>query len=48
VVDEKGKEESWIARNFAYKPVILQGKRTLGDTVQVTIGRTTIHDLRAE
>lgn len=29
LVDEKGKNESWIGRNYAYKPVVLKGKKKL-------------------
>ena len=48
VVTEKGKDESWVARNFAYKSVILHGNFTLGDKVKVKIDYTTTYDLRGE
>jgi threonylcarbamoyladenosine tRNA methylthiotransferase CDKAL1 len=37
LVDEKGKEGQWIARNYAYKPVILEGDFNLGDIINVEI-----------
>jgi threonylcarbamoyladenosine tRNA methylthiotransferase CDKAL1 len=48
LIDERGKDNTWVGRNFAYKPVIVRGDHSLGDEVQVTVTRTTIHDLRAE
>ncbi len=29
LVDEKGKGQSWIGRNFAYKPIVVKGKNVL-------------------
>jgi MiaB-like tRNA modifying enzyme len=40
IVDEKGtvgSGESWIGRNYAYKPVGLRGKYSLGETVGVKV-----------
>lgn len=48
VVDEYGKDETMIGRNFAYKPVIIRGKFELGQNVGVKIVKATKHDLRAE
>lgn len=48
LVDEKGKDDSWIARNFAYKQVILNGDFKLGQIVKVKITNTGIFDLKAE
>lgn len=45
LVDEKGKKSTWIARNYAYKPVILK-KGKLGEKKEVKIIRTTAFDLR--
>jgi len=30
LIDEKGKDSSWIGRNFAYKPIVLKNDRDLG------------------
>ncbi len=48
IVDEKGKDNSYVARNYAYKPVILKGDYNLGETVQVKIKKATSFDLRAQ
>ncbi len=48
VIDEFGKDNSFIARNYAYKPVIVRGNYKLGDKLKVKIAHTTIYDLRAE
>ncbi|MFW6014765.1 MAG: tRNA (N(6)-L-threonylcarbamoyladenosine(37)-C(2))-methylthiotransferase [Candidatus Nanoarchaeia archaeon] len=47
LVDEKGKDNTWVARNYAYKPIILEGDYKLGDEVYVKVIKTTEHDLRA-
>lgn len=47
IIDEIGKDNSFVGRNFAYKPVILQGDYSLGETVQVKIKKVTSFDLRA-
>jgi MiaB-like tRNA modifying enzyme len=47
LIDEKGKDETWIGRNFAYKPVIVEGNYKLGDTLNVKIKKVTPFDLRA-
>ncbi len=50
IVDEKGKNNTLIGRNYAYKQVIIDAKQgiKLGDVVSVKIIKTTKHDLRAE
>ena len=48
IIDEKGKDDSWIGRNFAYKQVIVNGDYKLGQIVKVKVTNTTIFDLRAE
>ena len=51
VIDEKGREEKqWIGRNFAYKPVVMEGNFKLGDIVKVKIkiNKHTPLDLRGE
>ncbi|MBI2102241.1 tRNA (N(6)-L-threonylcarbamoyladenosine(37)-C(2))-methylthiotransferase [Candidatus Woesearchaeota archaeon] len=49
IIDEQGtQEKQWIGRNFAYKPVIVEGNYKLGDVLQVKIVKTTTFDLRGE
>jgi MiaB-like tRNA modifying enzyme len=47
LVDEKGKDNTWIGRNDSYKQVIIQGNYSLGQKVKVKIINSTIFDLRA-
>ena len=47
IIDEVGKNNTWIGRNFAYKPVIVKGNFNLGDEVGVDIKDATTYDLRA-
>jgi len=48
LIDEKGKHDTWVGRNFAYKPVIVRGDVKLGDKVKVKIKNITPYDLRGE
>ncbi|MBS3169869.1 tRNA (N(6)-L-threonylcarbamoyladenosine(37)-C(2))-methylthiotransferase [Candidatus Woesearchaeota archaeon] len=49
IIDEKGTQENqWIGRNFAYKPVLVDGNFKLGDRLDVKIIKTTTFDLRGE
>jgi MiaB-like tRNA modifying enzyme len=48
LIDEKGKDNTWVGRNFAYKPVIVKGDLKLGQTVNARINNITTFDLRAE
>ena len=48
LIDEKGKEDSWSGRNYAYRPVIVKGDFKLGDIVNVRVTDVTAFDLRAE
>lgn len=48
IIDEQGKEGSFVGRNFAYKPVVVRGNHKLGDIVDVKIGTITSFDLRAQ
>lgn len=48
LIDEKGKQDTWIGRNFAYKPVIIRGDVRLGDFVKVKVNNVTAYDLRGE
>ncbi|MEE9525582.1 MAG: tRNA (N(6)-L-threonylcarbamoyladenosine(37)-C(2))-methylthiotransferase [Candidatus Woesearchaeota archaeon] len=46
LVDEIGKDDTKVARNFAYKPIIIPGKYKLGDKLKVRVNKTTNFDLR--
>ena len=48
LINEKGKEDSWIGRNYAYKPVIVKGDLKIGDTISVKINNVTWFDLRGK
>jgi len=37
LIDEKGRGDSWVGRNYAYKTVVLRGGARLGDFLQVRI-----------
>ena len=45
IIDEIGKNNTWIGRNFAYKPVIIKGNFNLGQEVDVKITDCTAYDL---
>ncbi len=47
LIDELGKNNTYVGRNYAYKPVIVK-KGKLGYEKKAKIKRTTKHDLRAE
>jgi MiaB-like tRNA modifying enzyme len=47
IIDEYGKNNTMIGRNYAYKQVIVNGKYPLGEEVEVTIEETATYDLRA-
>lgn len=46
LIDEKGKNDTWIGRNNAYKPVVVRGNFKLGDEIEVEIHDATSFDLR--
>ena len=46
LIDEKGKNDSWIGRNYCYKPVVVKGDSNLGDEIEVKITDFTSFDLR--
>ena len=48
IVDEYYKNNTFIARNFAYKPVIVSGNYSLGDEINVKIKDATAYDLKAD
>ncbi|MBW2965972.1 tRNA (N(6)-L-threonylcarbamoyladenosine(37)-C(2))-methylthiotransferase [Candidatus Woesearchaeota archaeon] len=47
LIDEKGKDNTFIGRNFAYKPVVAEGNYKLGDRINIKVNKITSHDLRA-
>lgn len=47
LIDEHGKNNSSIGRNFVYKPVVVPGRLDVGGYVSVKITSATKHDLRA-
>jgi MiaB-like tRNA modifying enzyme len=47
LIDEKGKDNTWIGRNLAYKPIIVEGDLKLGELIKVRVIETTSYDLRA-
>jgi MiaB-like tRNA modifying enzyme len=47
LIDEIGKDNTLVGRNFAYKPVIVRRMYKLGQKVNVKITKITSNDLRA-
>jgi len=41
LIDEIGKKNDFIGRNFAYKPVVVKEKHELGETVKIKIKKAT-------
>lgn len=48
IIEEGGKDGTWVGRNFAYKPIILKGKFNLGDEVSVKVNDATPYHLKAD
>ncbi|MBI2208153.1 tRNA (N(6)-L-threonylcarbamoyladenosine(37)-C(2))-methylthiotransferase [Candidatus Woesearchaeota archaeon] len=48
IVDEKGKDNTMVGRNFAYEPVVVPGSCNLGQEVYVKILYATPYDLRGK
>ena len=48
LIDERGKHDSWIGRNYCYKPIVVKGNFKLGDEINVKIFDVTSFDLRGE
>jgi MiaB-like tRNA modifying enzyme len=46
VIDEKGKDNTMIGRNYAYKPVVVSCECKIGDAIEVKIMKVTPFDLR--
>ena len=44
LIDEKGTNDSWVGRNYCYKPVVVNGNFKLGDEIDVEIkGHTSFY-----
>ena len=48
IIDEVGKDNTFVGRNPAYKPVIVSGNYVLGQAIKVKVTNITKYDLRAE
>lgn len=48
LINEVGKDDTWIGRNSYYKPVIVKGNVKIGNIVTVAVTGITKHYLRAE
>jgi len=46
LIDEEGKDNTWIGRNYTYKPVIVKGDYKLGQEINVKVKDITSIDLR--
>jgi threonylcarbamoyladenosine tRNA methylthiotransferase CDKAL1 len=46
LINEKGKNDSFVARNYAYKPIIVKGDYVIGQEVDVKVKRATTFNLR--
>lgn len=47
LIDEIGKDGTFVGRNYCYKPVVVKGRFNLGDEIDVNITGATSFDLRA-
>ncbi len=49
IIDEEGKDNSWVGRNYAYKPIVVKTmKELLGRTVKVKVIKAESHYLVGE
>lgn len=48
LIDEYGKDDTMIARNFTYKPIIVKGKHNIGEKINVKIKSATTFYLNSE
>jgi MiaB-like tRNA modifying enzyme len=48
LIDEKGKDGTFVGRNYAYRQVVVKGNVLLGDKVKVRVEKTTVHYLIAD
>ncbi len=47
VIDEKGTgQNQWTGRNYAYKPVMVEGNYRLGEKIHVTVQKVGVFELR--
>tara|TARA_Y100000034_G_scaffold20758_2_gene23821 strand:+ start:7193 stop:8485 length:1293 start_codon:yes stop_codon:yes gene_type:complete len=46
LIDEIGKDNSFVGRNYSYRPIIIKGDYKVGDVVKVKINDITWFDLR--
>lgn len=47
LIDETGKDGTMVGRNYAYKPVIVEGSYPIGRRLTVKVFGVSAHDLRA-
>jgi MiaB-like tRNA modifying enzyme len=45
IIDEAGKEGTFVGRNFAYKPIVVKGSYKIGDEINIRIVDATKHYL---
>jgi MiaB-like tRNA modifying enzyme len=48
IIDEVWKNNTWVGRNFAFKPVIVKGNFNLGQEVDVKVKDCSAYDLKAD
>ncbi len=49
LIDEKGKDNSFVGRNYCYKPVVVKSKKELlGKEVNIRVNEATNHTLRGK
>ncbi|MBU0460986.1 MAG: tRNA (N(6)-L-threonylcarbamoyladenosine(37)-C(2))-methylthiotransferase [Nanoarchaeota archaeon] len=48
LIDEKGKDDSFVGRNQSYKPIVVKGKYELGQIIEVKIKKANEHYLVGE
>jgi len=49
LIDEKGKENSFVGRNYCYKPIVVKSnKDLLGKKINIKVNEVTNHTLRGE
>lgn len=48
IIDERGKNNTFVGRNYAYKPVAVEGQFTLGEKVTVTITDASLYCIKGK
>lgn len=48
LIEEKGKEDTWIGRNSSYKQVIVSGNYRLGQVLKVNVAKAATYHLKGE